>query len=607
MKLLTTLVLIILIWSAMAGAQKHSIELLYPDEADNSVAPLLGVISGPDPNCPENGENVPDVSRQYQEIGVMFVRNNDYYDDRLDMERMFQCDTMTYPSWRCDPEDPANLHFDGSDEQFRSYLDGGFIPFFRLGGEYESCRRTHDYKGPQDSLEEANWIKAALKVVGHYNNFDGQNNVLKYLNIWTEFPGPHFWSRSDKAFYIFWATAFDSIKKHFPDLLVGGPGFVPKATLDILNGELNSVPVEFLTELYNRNLKPDWIGWHYWNNDPSQYILAAEQFRDLLNGEGDFSSLPWAGSGYFDGVKQYVDAYGTSVVENINGEMVAYDKVTKDSIYNKQKGAAILTGQWIALQYTDVELACYYRGSPQGTSGPDEDPTDPKSRISGPSLFYGDPDGTPKPSAYAFGLWSKVYRDFPQLLQSPVMSQNSEGRQLWIMGAKNEKNYAVLLSNLESVPQQYTLIVESKAVNLQNFDKVDIYEVTNTNDGRTPSEWSGRDFIIPAHTVQLLVLTPKTVGLEEAEIAQPAAFKVRAVSVISDGVLKATVESPAPSNARLAIFNVLGQRIYVRSSIPLRKGEQQLRITLPQLSRGMYFARLQNGFGTRHWKFLIGW
>jgi len=106
------------------------------DQADPTVKPLLGVISGPDPNGSFSG---PSLTAQYQEIGVLSVRNNDYYDDRLDMEGIFNCGGPAYPSWEgCDPHDEANYHWAASDAQFQSYWSGGFAPFLRLGGEWNT-------------------------------------------------------------------------------------------------------------------------------------------------------------------------------------------------------------------------------------------------------------------------------------------------------------------------------------------------------------------------------------------------------------------------------------------------------------------------------------
>jgi len=82
-----------------------------------------------------------------------------------------------------------------SDIQFQNWLDGGFVPFFRLGGENSHNINQHDYKGPRAN-EEASWLKAGLNVVNRYNNFEGGNNTLQgYLNLWTEYPQNQFWDR----------------------------------------------------------------------------------------------------------------------------------------------------------------------------------------------------------------------------------------------------------------------------------------------------------------------------------------------------------------------------------------------------------------------------
>ncbi|GEM_PF-1541671 len=585
-------------------AQIHEIIFTTVDPNDSRVMPLLGVIAGPDPNC-ENSD-LPNLTSQYQDIGVMFVRNNDYYDDRLDMERMFRCsDTSSYPSWRCNPDDPQNLHFEGSDEQFQSYLDGGFIPFFRLGGEYGNCLNGHDYKGPRDSLERINWIRAALHVVDHYDHFNGRNNVLTYLNIWTEFPGSHFWSWSNQEFYDFWIKAYDSLKIHFPHLLIGGPGFVPKSTLDVINGEQHSLPVEFLTELYNHYIKPDWIGWHFWDNDPVSYMKAANQFRDLLDGEGDFADVPWAGTGFFQGVKQYVDAYGTSTTKYVNGQLIGMNKVSRDSIYNKQKGAAILTGQWIAMQYTDVELACYYRGSPQHASSPNDDPHDPSTEIGGSSLFHGDSIGSAKPTANAFRFWSRIYHQFPTLLQGPVPSVNDQGDTLWALAAKNDNEYAVLIANLKSHSQGFSLALEGKPVNLQNFQNIKIYQVDDNDDGKTGREWNSSQFIIPGYTVQLITITLKTVGIEANSSVQASPFTVTANNVVNNQILKLSVTSPQNIRISITIYNILGQKVFSRSAFDLVAGKQTIDIRLPQLPNGIYFAQIKSHFNLRGVKFLV--
>src|SRR3989338_1888742 len=182
----------------------HTIIITAGNPSDPVIMPLLGVISGPDPPA---SSLAPDLTKQYQDIGVTSVRNNDYYDDRLDMEQIFNCNGPTYPSWDgCDATDDANYNWEKSDAQFQSYIDGGFEPFLRLGGEWENQERNHDFKGPQNETQEQNWVIAAEKEVDRYNNWNGEHDVLSYLNIWTEFPGEHFWTGNNGDFIKFWTN-----------------------------------------------------------------------------------------------------------------------------------------------------------------------------------------------------------------------------------------------------------------------------------------------------------------------------------------------------------------------------------------------------------------
>ena len=321
------------------------------DPVDPTVKPLLGVISGPDPNAGFSG---PNLTPQYQEIGVLSVRNNDYYDDRLDMEGIFNCGGPTYPSWEgCDPHDEANYHWGASDAQFQSYLSGGFEPFLRLGGEWNNQQPPHDFKGPQNTVQEDNWIVAAQKTAARYLHWGGAGQTFRYLDLWTEFPGTHFWDRSGQAFIAFWAKAYAALKAAFPELNIGGPGFSGRETMKVLQGNARWSR-ELLTELFDRGLKPDWLGWHLFSNDPSLWSQATEAYRQLLDGTGPYADMPWAGTGYFSDTEVIVDAYGLSK-SNPDGSLLSSQERTQ--LYGSGQGASLLTTAWIAMQYAQIERA----------------------------------------------------------------------------------------------------------------------------------------------------------------------------------------------------------------------------------------------------------
>jgi len=64
----------------------HTIIIQTNNTQDTLVKPLSGVISGP---LPCYHSQAPDLTPQLQDIGVTSIRNNDYWDDRLDIESIF--------------------------------------------------------------------------------------------------------------------------------------------------------------------------------------------------------------------------------------------------------------------------------------------------------------------------------------------------------------------------------------------------------------------------------------------------------------------------------------------------------------------------------------
>ncbi len=464
------------------------------DEAHPAVRPLLGVVSGP---LQPVDSPIADLTRQFQDVGVTSVRNNDYFDDRMDIEGIFNCGGPTYPSWEgCDPQDEANYRWESSDALFESWLSGGFEPFLRLGGEVQNANPHHDFKGPQNPVQEANWIQAAQKVVDRYLHWGGREQTFTYVDIWTEFPNPKFWDRDKSAFYRFWTQAFVALKAAHPELKIGGPGFLPAQAVKVAAGERHTAAEAFLTYLYQNGIKPDWLGWHLFANDPQMWMQAAQGYRDLLHGAGAYADVPWAGTGFFDDVELIVDAWGAARMNETPQE--------QDQIYNHQKGAAIRTAAWIAMQYSDVGRAYLYRGGDPRSSPGDAPEKVARGTYSG--LFYGDAQGTYKPVAHAFRLWSQVAQGFPNLLTTPLPPDEASGR-LWPLAARNEQGQiAVLLANVTARDIAWSLSFDGAA--MEDY-QIEIYQVDDDHDGRTAQPGAGGAITIPAESVQLAILTPR--------------------------------------------------------------------------------------------------
>jgi len=455
------------------------------DKSDPTVKELLGVISGPGVPTGQS-KGLSDLSAQFQEIGVTSVRNNDYYDDRLDMEGIFNCGGETYPSWEgCDATDDSFYNWEKSDAEMSLITDGGFDSFFRLGGEWENSEPNHDFKGPQNATQEDNWIIAAEKVVARYQDWQGKSPI-EYLDIWTEFPGERFWDRSNKEFYTFWVKAYKALKTAYPDLKIGGPGFEGVVSKKVMAGEKN--PAEaFLQTLYKEGIKPDWFGWHLFSNDPQDFVDAANAYEDLLQGRGAYEEEEWAGTGFFDNTERIVDAYGNSNKEEDDETDSIIGFIPDEelqAIYASGQAAATLSASWISMQYANVERAYYYRGAGSGGSS--------DGTSSGPGLFYS--DGSLKTLSEAFKLWSQVVQDYPTLL---VVNSDSD---LWILAAQNTAGEKVLLlSNTSTKNIGWSIPGTS-------LKGAKIYTVSDSNDSQSPAEATEEQIITGANTVNLVIL-----------------------------------------------------------------------------------------------------
>lgn len=585
--LLQTIILFSFIEIKAQTTETVIIDIQGVDIADSLIKPhMLGVIAGPNPLDPT--ETTPDLTSLLQDIGVTTIRNNDYYDDRLDMEQMFYCGTLpvtdstpNYPDWNCDPLDTTNYNWTQSDQQFSLYQAGNFIPFLRLGNEYGMIVRPHDYNGPR-SAEENNWIQAAKMVTSHYINFGGNTNALGgYLDIWTEWPNTTFWDRSNAEFNSFWQRAYDSLKLSFPNLKIGGPGLIPSITLlQLAPGIASPTLFLFLNNLKTNNTKPDWIGYHVFTNNLDDYYNATLNLRNYLDATGPYSSLAadWGGSGinsFFHGVEIICDAWMCSKYDT-NGNMLPNS--TKDSIFNKQWGGAINMGAFIIFQQTDVERAYKFRAGE--ASDPNANVLNGYHNMGGPALFYGDSAETYKPQAYSFKLCSKMQSEFNKKLISSVYAIASGGTKVWSLAGQNTSGEkAIIVSNNSPNTIQLSLQLNGVALSTNSYSFINQYTVTDSNNGQTPLAWSNGSFTLSPYTANLITMKNTAVGINESNISK------HEISLY-----------PNPSNETLTfsetlnsieVFNIFGQ--LVMSKIISAKS-----ISTLELSDGFYFIHANN-------------
>lgn len=453
-----------------------------------SLNDLLGVISGP--TQPVDSP-APALTTQLKDIGVTSIRNNDYYDDRLDIEQIFNCGGSTYPSWEgCDANDDRNYNWSASDLLVQTIHDAGFDLMLRLGGEWENGSRSHDFKGPQNATQEANWIAAAIKVAQRYAG------KYTYLDIWTEFPGTHFWDRSNVEFDAFYVKAYKAIHAALPTAKLGGPGFMAAVSRTLPEAMANNEAVRFVGTLYAAGVAPAWLGWHDFNNSPEGFRSENIAYRELLDGTGVFAGKPWSGTGFFAGTELLVDAYGSSATEDDGS--TALSAAVLDAIHNGGRGAAQIVATWMNLQSTDAKRAYYYRfGDPESapnTTG------NASNRTGWYGLFYGDSVGTYKPSAYAVKLLSTVTKKYSTLktIATPAQTK-AEG--IYVTTALSASGAtAILVANNSAnsyawSPSDASILVGKTVM---------VSTVSDTLNGRTPVSHTGTAFQLSPWSVALV-------------------------------------------------------------------------------------------------------
>ncbi len=386
-----------------------------PTVSAGEILPLLGINAGPSPvGDPHN----PDLTSQYQEIGVLSVRNHDIY----------QAHSMSviYPDRTCDPQDRTCYNFTTSDLTYAAIIHGGFEPYFRIGDGYEAVN-------PPSPAEQEYWSDAAVQTIRHYREglWDGFTSDIRYVEIWNEPDNSHFWPKphTKEEFFNLYAMTAKKLKDAFPDLLIGGPGVTP-AAIKTENGR--KYLKSFLVFMQENSVPVDFLSWHIYSNNPGDYEEGGLFIDSILE---DFG---------FNQSENHLTEYNTEVMKGKSGGR-AFD------LRAGSPGSAILTASWISLQNSGVDQAFLYRGN---------DPSITFPEFYG--IFYA--DGRPKKAALAFSLWSAVSGYQNRL--SLQMNENKEGV-FALAGREDDGNIGVLISNTNNVPIEIAIRIKDNRYQIQ--------------------------------------------------------------------------------------------------------------------------------------------
>ncbi|MFQ5595578.1 MAG: alpha-L-arabinofuranosidase C-terminal domain-containing protein, partial [Anaerolineae bacterium] len=222
-----------------------------------TIRSLQGINAGP-----RGRDGPPHLFRQFEDIGVDYVRTHDYYGP-ADMRVIF-------PDLQADPDEPASYDFVSTDRELEAIKRVGAEVLFRLG---ESWGSPVTYVAPED--REA-WAQAAVHVVRHYNDgwANGFHWGIEYWEIWNE-PDIPFWTGTPEEYYELYEAVARALKAYDPGLKVGGPGLCCQDTFF----------VDFLAYCRDHDVPLDFVSWHRYAGGSAPYTLLqrAEQVQRALD------------------------------------------------------------------------------------------------------------------------------------------------------------------------------------------------------------------------------------------------------------------------------------------------------------------------------------
>ncbi len=376
---------------------------IYAGQIIGEIKPLLGVNGGP--YKLGEAEN-PHVEEQYRDLGVTMVRTHDFYGP-VDMYEM-------YPDDSADPNDSSSYDFEESDLRLTAAHENGHEIYFRLGNSY-------NYSGePPANVDH--YVEAAKNVIRHYTQglWDGYEFPVQYIEIWNEPGNTHFWTGTRIEFLRLFERLATELKAEFPDLKIGGPGFLP---MGYFVQDENNYPRILLGYCQENNVHLDFLSWHIYGDNPSDYRQAGVYYRNLM------------------------DEFGYTEAES---HITEWNTGEGPRRYNIE-GAALMTGAWIGLQDADVDVSLFYRGQDSSMDLP---------------TFYGlmYADGTYKKMGYAFKTWSWVSQ-YPQRIQ---LEEDADSIDAIAALSKDGQSLIILITHypLDDTSDP----IESYQINLQGFN-----------------------------------------------------------------------------------------------------------------------------------------
>lgn len=402
----------------------NSIDINLDCKQTNSIIkPFSEINCGPLPN--HDIKNGVDLTNQYKEIGVSFIRTHDF-SGPTDISSIF-------PDWNANPNLESSYNFTMSDKYITAIIDAGSNVFYRLG---ESASADEKLRNPPDNFSK--WAEVCKHIAMHYN--DGWNNgysySITYWEIWNEPDIVGFWNGTAEDYYQMFHETIKNLKFYNSSLKIGGPCTSSLSNADYTTG--------FLNYLSENNLTLDFFSWHQYADSPDQLFTSSSNVRNLL------------------------DSYGFTDCENINSEWninIIFPQRDKDN----SKNAAFTTCALTCFHDAGLDYAFRYRGT--------QDPNF-LMRFIGFDLSLFTYKGIYKTPALSYLVHNYITRDTPIRLKTPVMDASTGFT--YLAGISEDKtNVSIVISNFNSGDTTYNLEISNLPWE-SNYTEV-IYLIDNSH------------------------------------------------------------------------------------------------------------------------------
>ena len=191
-----------------------------------------------------------------------------------------------FPNPEADPSLPASYDFRATDEYIAAVRATGAEVIYRLGESIEHQTVKRHVHPPRDP---ARWAAVCAGIVRHYNEgwAGGFRHGIRHWEIWNEPENrPVMWTGTDAQFLELYRVTARALRKEFPGLKIGGPGFGYYGRFDGKDLLPSEFCAAFLDLCRSEKLPLDFFSWHCYTDNPAELAARARAVRRVLDARG---------------------------------------------------------------------------------------------------------------------------------------------------------------------------------------------------------------------------------------------------------------------------------------------------------------------------------